>query len=140
MKRILSLFLLLALLAFPACADSSWKSAVTPGEEIKDAHTLLLIDSADSPILVVGRDIPAGLYRICPGYINGWPLLSTYYGLFISRNGEQLADMTIYNTDANSDLLFCLQDGDFFSVLLTGDNVVYLASADDALLLRPYGQ
>lgn len=133
MKKLLSLLFALFLL-FPLTtrAETKWQDFVTPAEEIKNAKVVVRIDHENLRWYTVGADIPAGLYRITPGSIQGMPTHDQYM-IFIMRGAETVAQSEMLDTETDADFVFYLQDGDHLYAA-TSLGVLYLSSIDDRFL------
>lgn len=133
MKKFLSIFLLLILLT-SAQAESRWQDAVRPGKDVEHDNFVHLI-TEDTGFLEVGRDIPAGLYLISPGYIGDYKLRA-FFAILIMDGADIKYKSDVLNTETHPGLIVYVEDGQSLLVSVSSD-VVYISSIDD-VLLRTY--
>lgn len=133
MKKFLSLFLsfLLVLVMFPAFSEVRWQDSVSPRSDIAEASVLLKIE--ESTTLLVGSDIPAGVYRVTHGFINETELFPVFYGLSVF-DGIVEKNRMFLNTEQNANTVFQVRNGETLMIVFSDTDVVYLSSVDDFLL------
>lgn len=130
MKKVLSLFMVLFLInPLITFAETRWQDAVIPGDDIKNAKVIIRLEKENSRWYTVGIDMPEGLYRITPGYLQSIPAHDQYV-IAILRGADKIAQSEFLDTEKDTNFAFYLRNGDSVYISI-GFSVLYLSSVEN---------